>query len=76
MKDPSTPLRSFVKGLSWRVISIFVLCAITWFFTGDLTVTGKIGALDSFVKIWLFFGHERVWHQIPFGKRIDILPPS
>ena len=74
MKDPSSLLRSFLKGLSWRLVSTAILLPIAWYFTGDLAVTGKIGVIDFTVKLGLFFLHERTWHQIKFGKRVDDPP--
>lgn len=76
MKDPSSPLRSFVKGLSWRLISTVLLLLTAWWFTGSWEITGKIGVVDFIVKLGLFYGHERVWHQIKFGKRLDDPPAA
>lgn len=76
MKDPSTPLRSLTKGLSWRVISTIIIVANAWIFTGSLAIAGKIGLAEFFVKLGLFYIHERVWHQIPFGKRLDDPPAA
>lgn len=76
MKDSSSPLRSLVKGLSWRLISTVILLIIAWCVTGDLAVTGKIGCIDFTIKLGLFFLHERTWHQIKFGKRVDNPPAA
>jgi len=76
MKDSSSFLRSFIKGLSWRLISTVILLITAWYFTGDLTVTGKIGVIDFTIKLGLFFLHERTWHQIKFGKRVDDPPAA
>lgn len=76
MKDPSSPLRSLVKGLSWRLISTVIILATAWYFTGDIAITGKIGVVDFSVKLGLFYIHERVWHQIKFGKRVDDPPAA
>lgn len=76
MKDPSSPLRSIVKGLSWRLVSTVILLPIAWYFTGDLAVTGKIGVVDFIIKLGLFYWHERTWHQIKFGKRVDNPPAA
>jgi uncharacterized membrane protein len=38
------------------------------FFTGNVKMSVGAGALDSVVKIVLYFLHERIWTHIPFGK--------
>ena len=76
MKDPSSPLRSLVKGLTWRAVSTVIIVATAWYFTGDIAMTGKITLFDFIIKLGLFYVHERVWHQIKFGKRFDDPPPA
>ena len=66
-----THLRSVVKGLSWRVFATIVTMVVVWVYTGKLSDAALVGFTDSFVKIILYWGHERVWQHITWGR---ILP--
>jgi uncharacterized membrane protein len=61
-------LRSILKGLSWRVIATATIIIIAYFKTGDVSLALEIGAIEFFIKFMLYYGHERVWQQIPRGK--------
>jgi len=63
-----THLRSFVKGISWRVIATLVTTMVVWLISGEVAMALFAGASDSLVKIGLFWGHERLWQQIRWGR--------
>ncbi|MEC4672554.1 MAG: DUF2061 domain-containing protein [Nitrospirota bacterium] len=63
-----THLRSVVKGLSWRVFATIVTMVVVWFYTGELSDAALVGFTDASVKIVLYWGHERVWQQIRWGR--------
>lgn len=68
MKDPSTPQRSLVKSLTWRAISVIVTMILVLLFTGNVALSAIIGGFDSVIKLGAFYWHERLWHQIQWGK--------
>ena len=67
-----TNRRSIVKGITWRVVATTTTVIIVYFFFGRLDLAIMAGVIESVVKIALFWGHERIWHQIKWGnKRIE-----
>ena len=67
-----TNRRSIVKGITWRVVATTTTVVIVYFFFGRLDLAIMTGVIESVVKIALFWGHERIWHQIKWGnKRIE-----
>jgi adenylylsulfate kinase len=60
--------RSLAKAVSYRVLGSLSTAAMVLFFTGNVKMSLGAGALDSVVKIVLYFLHERLWNHIPFGK--------
>jgi adenylylsulfate kinase len=64
-----THLRSVVKGMSWRVIATFVTTAVVWFISGEVSMALFAGLSDSLVKIGLFWGHERLWQRVGWGRK-------
>ena len=44
---------------------------IAYMITGETTFALKIGGLDTIIKFAAYFGHERAWLRISYGK-IDV----
>jgi len=68
-----THLRSIVKALTWRTGGTIVTFAVAFFITRELELAAKVGVLDTVVKVTAFYFHERLWHNIRFGK---LKPPE
>jgi uncharacterized membrane protein len=60
--------RSLAKAVSYRVLGSLSTAGMVLFFTGNVKMSVGAGALDSVVKIVLYFLHERLWNHVPFGK--------
>ena len=60
-------IRSVVKGASWRAVVTLDTMFLSYLFTGQASKAFKIGAIELFTKIFLFYLHERVWMRLPFG---------
>jgi uncharacterized membrane protein len=67
-----THLRSVVKGMSWRVIATFVTTMVVWLLSGEVSMALLAGASDSLVKIGLYWGHERIWQTVTWGREIPL----
>lgn len=62
------PLRSFVKAISWRVVGTLDTILVSWLLTGEVKTALAIGSVEVITKMLLYFGHERIWNKINFGK--------
>ena len=65
-KDAHT--KSLIKGITWRVFGTIDTIIISIFITRDLSKAFRIGFLEFFTKITLFYLHERIWQKIHWGK--------
>jgi len=61
-------VRHIAKTITWRIIGTIDTMAITWFITGDPMTGLKIGGVEVFTKMVLYYLNERVWYKIPFGR--------
>ncbi|MBC8378720.1 MAG: DUF2061 domain-containing protein [Planctomycetes bacterium] len=61
-------IRSIFKALSWRVIATLITFLTAWLLTGTVEIAAKIGLLDTVIKLVVFYGHERFWNKLNFGK--------
>ena len=68
-----THLRSVVKGLSWRVIATLVTTIVVLVISGEVSMALFAGFSDSLIKVGLFWGHERLWQTVAWGRQ---MPPT
>lgn len=61
-------VRSVVKGITWRVSATMDTILLAFIVTGAFANAVKIGMVEVFTKIALYYVHERVWNIIPFGR--------
>jgi uncharacterized membrane protein len=69
MKDPSQARRSFMKGVTWETFSFCLTLLITFLYTHSVKTSCELTSICFVFKIFFFFCHERIWHQIKWGKR-------
>ena len=63
-----TRKRSILKSLTWRAGGLVLTVGTAWLITRRVDVAASIGLVDTAVKLLAFYGHERLWLRIPFGR--------
>ena len=63
-----TKRRSLYKALSWRFFATAITMSVAYGITGEIEFALEIGALDTVIKLGVYFFHERMWLRLPFGK--------
>ena len=66
MKDIS-PKRHIAKTITWRVIATLTTVALAWAISGDPMIGLQVGGWEFFIKMILYYFHERAWYKIKFG---------
>ena len=67
-----SPLRSVVKGFTWRLVATFTTILIVYFITGEQAKALQIGAIEFVTKFVVYYFHERAWLRVSFGQsRVD-----
>ena len=61
--------RSLIKGITWRIVGTIDTMIISWVITGKPVWALKIGGVELFTKIFLYYLHERAWNKISPGKK-------
>lgn len=62
--------RHLAKTVTWRIIGTIDTMILAWIITGDPSMGLKIGGVEVFTKMILYYLHERVWYNMSFGKKI------
>ena len=60
--------RSIVKTLSWRAIATMITMLVALVVTGKGTFALEIGIADTIIKLFVYYGHERVWAHLKFKQ--------
>jgi len=63
-----TTRRSLVKAISWRILATVITGTLVYLLTGQGEFAATVGLADTTLKFAVYFGHERVWNRIPFGR--------
>lgn len=56
--------RSLLKGLTWRILATSTTTIIAYIITGQIDSALRIGFLEFFAKLAIYYAHERIWTQI------------
>jgi uncharacterized membrane protein len=56
-----THWHSLAKALSWRVVATATTALIAYAITGEIDTALLIGGIEFFLKIGIYYLHERVW---------------
>lgn len=63
-----TKFRSVLKSVTWRFCATATTFSLVFIFTGKLDTAIKVGGIEVFLKMLIYFLHERVWGKVRFGK--------
>lgn len=66
--EKESHLRSVLKGFTWRIIATTTTITIAYFITGTIGDALKIGFIEFFGKIFIYYLHERLWQAAPKGS--------
>ena len=59
--------RHVAKTFTWRGIGTLDTVLFGWLLTGSPLTGLKIGGLETFSKMLLYYGHEKFWYKINYG---------
>lgn len=68
MQAKESRLRSVLKTFSWRIIATTTTITIAYFIFGDISNALKVGGIEFFAKMLIYYFHERAWQMIPLGR--------
>lgn len=60
----SSQVRSLLKACSWRVVASLDTMLLVWLVTGSLETGAAIGIIEIVTKIFIYYGHERLWDKV------------
>lgn len=63
-----TRSRSLAKALTWRVAALVITMTVVWVVTGRAELAASIGLMDTAIKLVAYYGHERCWLKVGFGR--------
>ncbi len=61
-------LRSLLKGITWRILATTTTICIAYIITGEIGDALKIGMIEFFGKLLIYYLHERAWQIVPRGR--------
>jgi len=59
--------RSLIKMLTWRLLATGATWLIAFVFTESYFISSEIAIVELFVKLALYYLHERLWSKVGWG---------
>ncbi len=59
--------RHIAKTFTWRLVGTIDTILLGWLISGDPTIGLKVGGLELFTKMILYYLHERAWYKSRYG---------
>tara|TARA_B110000196_G_C20788302_1_gene494382 strand:- start:236 stop:457 length:222 start_codon:yes stop_codon:yes gene_type:complete len=59
--------RHLAKTLTWRVLATLTTMIIAWMVSGDPFTGVVVGGIEFFIKMPVYYIHERIWYKSNFG---------
>ncbi len=66
MKDISKK-RHIAKSITWRLVATGTTIILAWLISGDPIIGLQVGGWEFFIKMALYYFHERVWYKMNLG---------
>ena len=63
-----TRARSIAKALTWRVTALVITISVVWIVSRNLELAASVGLADTAIKLGAYYGHERCWLKVSFGR--------
>ena len=60
--------RTLVKTITWRITATLTTMILVWIFTGRIDFALSIGGVEVFLKMFLYYIHERTWDSISWAR--------
>ncbi len=64
-----TAQRSVLKAVLWNLLGLVTMTATGYLLTGSVAMGGAMAVLNTAVGVVLYFGYERIWTRISWGRR-------
>lgn len=61
--------RHIAKTITWRVVGTLDTMMLAWIISGNPLTGLKIGVIEVFTKMILYYFHERVWYNFDYGLK-------
>tara|TARA_R110001592_G_scaffold53687_3_gene164676 strand:+ start:378 stop:590 length:213 start_codon:yes stop_codon:yes gene_type:complete len=67
MKAKLSRKRHIAKTLTWRVTATITTTIVAWIVTGEPTTGLVVGGVEFFIKMPIYYFHERTWYKSNYG---------
>ena len=61
--------RSLLKTLTWRIAAMLITVMVAYILTRKVALAAAVGLGDAAIKMPAYYGHERIWEKIRFGRK-------
>lgn len=63
-KPKDSRKKSVAKTFSWRAVATIITTIVAYVMTGEMHLAVEIGLLDTTLKLFFYYVHERAWMRV------------
>lgn len=60
--------KSIIKTVTWRLTATLTTMILVYLFTGELKMAGTVASFEVFIKMALYYLHERAWLRVKVNE--------
>lgn len=61
--------RIILKAITWQIIGIFCMTALSYPHTGSLTIALTLSVSTSATGFIMYLVHEKLWNTVQWGRK-------
>ncbi|CAH2214600.1 DUF2061 domain-containing protein [Tepidibacter aestuarii] len=63
--------KSFLKTITWRFTATLTTLILVYLLSGELKVAGTVAFFEVFIKMLLYYLHERMWEKVKVKEIVE-----
>lgn len=56
--------KRLLKTITWRITATLTTLILVYILSGELKIAGTVASIEVFLKMLLYYLHEKVWEKI------------
>lgn len=64
--------KSLLKTITWRITASTTTLLLVYIMSGELKIAGTIAFMEIFIKMLVYYLHERIWENIDVNNESNI----
>ena len=65
--------KSLLKTITWRLTATLTTLILVFLMSGEIETAGKVAFLELFIKMAIYYYHERAWEKVKTRDDVEYI---